>query len=161
MTGPPESDSAPPAEVAEGEESPAAAQASSSQSAEALSGAGPASELPGVHSQASQAAPAKHVGQDSSEAERTAPPAAAEAASTSTPPAGKPPTLGHAHAAMRLMYYVSPVGSFSLHAARSVLACSLRQICPRHMHLHWLSCHHCARGWQLGSHASTCCWDTA
>ncbi|KAA6423398.1 MAG: elongation factor Ts, partial [Trebouxia sp. A1-2] len=43
VTGPPESDSAPPAEVAEGEESPAAAQASSSQSAEALSGAGPAS----------------------------------------------------------------------------------------------------------------------
>ena len=98
VTGPPESDSAPPAEVAEGEESPAAAQASSSsQSAEALSGAGLASELPGVHSQASQAAPAKHVSQDSSEAERTAPPAATEAASTSTPPAGKQAsTLGYA-----------------------------------------------------------------
>ena len=107
VTGPPpESDSAPPAEVAEGEESPAAAQASSSsQSAEALSGAGLASELPGVHSQASQAAPAKHVSQDSSEAERTAPPAAIEAASTSTPPAGKQASpLGHAHAAVRLMH---------------------------------------------------------
>jgi len=89
VTGPPESDSAPPAEVAEGKESPAAAQASSSQSAAALSGAGSASELPGVHSQVSQAASAKHVGQDSSEAERTAPPAATEAASTSAPPAGK------------------------------------------------------------------------
>ncbi|DBA78976.1 hypothetical protein WJX77_000488 [Trebouxia sp. C0004] len=88
VTGPPESDSASPAEVAEGEESPAAAQASSSQSAEALSGAGSASELPGMHSQVSQAAPAKHVSQDSSEAERTAPPAATEAASTSAPPAG-------------------------------------------------------------------------
>ena len=105
VTGPPESDSAPPAEVAEGEESPAAAQASSSESAEALSGAGPASELPGVHSQASQVAPAKHVSQDSSEAERTAPPAAIEAASTSTPPAGKQASpLGHAHAAVRLMH---------------------------------------------------------
>ncbi len=104
VTGPPESDSAPPAEVAEGEESPAVAQASSSQSAEALSGAGPASELPGVHSQASQAAPAKHVGQDSSEAERTAPPAATEAASTSAPPAGKQAsTMGYAHTPVRLM----------------------------------------------------------
>ncbi len=90
VTAPEESDSAEPAEVAEGEESPAAAKAEASngsQSAAFLSDAKSASELPGVHSQVTEAAPAKNVGQDSSKAERTAPPPA----SSSSPPAGKPP----------------------------------------------------------------------
>lgn len=97
MTAPLEKEEpAAPAEVAEGEESPAAAQAqaSSSQSAAAAAGAESASVLPGVHSQVSEAAPAKHIGQDATEAERTASPAAVAASpsaepSSPTPPAGK------------------------------------------------------------------------
>ena len=69
-----------------GEESPAAAKAAasngSSESAAALSGAAPASELPGPHSQVAQAAPAKPVGQGATEAERTAPPASSAASSS-------------------------------------------------------------------------------
>ena len=70
-----------PAEVAEGAGSPTEtkAQDSSSQSAADLSGAGSASDLPQVHAQAAEAAPAKPAAQHSTEAERTAPPATAEA----------------------------------------------------------------------------------
>lgn len=87
-----------PAEVAEGEESPLETKAQTpdgSQSAAAASGAESASELPQVHA---QAAPAKPATQDSTEAERTAPPAAASssvadsassaAEGTSSPSAG-------------------------------------------------------------------------
>lgn len=93
-----------PTEVAEGEETPAETKAEakpspgSSHSAAALSGADSASELPQVHAQAAeQAAPAKPVGQQSTEAERTdplptAPPptAAATAVSPSSVPDSVP-----------------------------------------------------------------------
>ena len=92
-----------PAEVAEGAGSPTETKAQAdgtSQSAADLSGAGSASELPQVHAQAAEAAPAKPAAQQSTEAERTAPPATAEAspsvsdsatsaaAGTSSPSAG-------------------------------------------------------------------------
>lgn len=89
-------DPAAPAEIAEGEETPAETKAEakpssdSNQSAAALSGAAPASELPQVHAQAAEeAAPAKPAGQESTEAERTAPGPTA-AASPSTLPDSAP-----------------------------------------------------------------------
>ena len=87
-----------PAEVAEGagSGSPTETKAqvgNTSQSAADLSGAGTASELPQVHAQAAEAAPAKPAAQQSTEAERTAPPSVSDSASsaaagTSSPSAG-------------------------------------------------------------------------
>ncbi|KAL3150404.1 hypothetical protein ABBQ32_000242 [Trebouxia sp. C0010 RCD-2024] len=104
VTAPEQAEPAAPTEVAEGEETPAETKAEakpspgSSHSAAALSGADSASELPQVHAQAAeQAAPAKPVGQQSTEAERTdplptAPPptAAATAVSPSSVPDSVP-----------------------------------------------------------------------
>ncbi|KAL3138010.1 hypothetical protein ABBQ38_005246 [Trebouxia sp. C0009 RCD-2024] len=97
VTAPEEPEPAAPTEIAEGEETPAETKAEakpspgSSHSAAALSGADSASELPQVHAQAAeQAAPAKPAGQQSTEAERTAPPPAAAAAAAAAAPSSVP-----------------------------------------------------------------------